>query len=820
MFNFDGKGGLRAALLASAALGVTTAASAQEQARSAPDTIVVLGEKTERSLQETTTSVDVTTAADIENLNIVTLDEALQRVGNAGFVTTGGGDNVQFTLRGVQSGGVTTGGGTVSVASLYVDGALVPNQVVGTVVSNAWDVRQIEVLRGAQSTVQGRNALIGAIVVRTNEPGDEFNYALRATYGEYGTSELSAAAGLPFANGQAGLRVSAQHLDSEGYIERPDGLDGNPLDSELYRGKLVLEPDALPNLSATFTVMASSETRGGALVDSADPDARVQLTDIPTRTNRDLELYSGEIVYGLTDSIDLVSLTTYSKIESDGQNDFDGLPDLGFPIPSQRTFDREITDFMQEVRLDFSAGRFSGIVGALYAESDFYDESLVTQTAPIPAFDLRTLGLDAVYQGVTAAATGGLVSLPTPPGAPFLLNDPLLFGSLFPLQSEFVFEPTRETTAVFADIGADVTDRFRVTAGFRWEQEEATYSASQTNTLLEASDAAALTPGGAPGLAAAVQAALEAQLTPFVGPANAQAIAAGATPSIVPFYSQFTNGALAQLTGPNFLVPISLAETEEFDVFLPKFTASYDVSELVTVSASAQKAYRAGGLGINPVQGFIYSFDPEFSWNYELALRSQSADGRLTFNTNVFYIDWEDQQVEVQITPTPQDTAVVNAGASRLYGAEAQLAYDVTDALNVFATLGVLDTEITEDNRSAAEVANAGGLSLEGSEFPFAPGVSGALGFTYDHSSGISATFDVNYRGESEPLLPNRDDLRSNDAYAVVNGRVAYDFGRGSVFVFGSNLFDETYLTNAQAAGGSVVVGAPQVFGVGLTLRN
>ena len=168
------------------------------------ETIVVTGEKQGRSLQDTVASVDVTTAEDIEALNIVDLEDVLRRVGNAGFVTTGSGRNEQFTLRGVQSQGVT-GGTNTPVSTLYIDGAVVPNQAAGAAISNAWDVQQVEVLRGAQSTVQGRNSLIGAIVVNTVDPTDEFDWAARATYANETTYELSGAIGGPIVEDQVGF---------------------------------------------------------------------------------------------------------------------------------------------------------------------------------------------------------------------------------------------------------------------------------------------------------------------------------------------------------------------------------------------------------------------------------------------------------------------------------------------------------------------------------------------------------------------------------------------------------------------------------------
>lgn len=797
-------------------------AQASDQNESRQDVIVVTGEKQFRSLQDTVASVDVTTAEDIEALNIVDLEDALRRVGNAGFVTTGSGRNEQFTLRGVQSQGVT-GGSNTPVSTLYIDGAVVPNQAAGAAISNAWDVQQIEVLRGAQSTVQGRNSLIGAIVVNTKDPTDEFDWAARATYGSENTYEMSGAVGGPVIEDQLSVRLSGQYTESDGFIERLDGSLGDPEDTTVIRGKLKFTPNAIPGLQVDLTGIYSDESDGLALVDADDPDARIQSADVPTETDRELNLFSLNASYEINDVFDFVSLTTYSSLETDEVGDFDGLPALPVPFTAIRFDEREQEDFQQEFRLLFDTDTVSGLIGALYAERSSDDQTQTTQTFPIPALDLTALGLNDVYLGVTQEATAAFnpptgLPIATPATAPSLLSDPLVFGDFLPVQSDFVFQPEFETTALFGELSFEATDKLTLTGGFRYEREEADYGAGQTNFLLEADDQLAVTTGN-PGLVPAITDAVTTEYTPIVGPDNAAAIAAGTAPVIASFYPQFAQGAIATLAGPNFLVPIELDESQSFEVFLPKAVVTYDFNDQVSVSFSAQQAYRPGGIGINPVRGTSYIFDEETSWNYEIALRTQSADGRWTFNTNVFLIDWTDQQLEVTLSPTPQDTEVVNAGESELSGIEATLDYAINDTWDIFASVGFLDTEIKGDDRPAVMADPS--QSLVGNEFPFAPEVTATFGANFAYDNGFSGTVDVNFIGESEPLLPNGQGFGSNDSRALVNARFGYDFNdNANVFVFGSNIFDETYLANAAAAGGSVVVGDPQIFGVGLSLKR
>ncbi len=796
------------ALTALVGLGVflATSVNAQDDAGESSDessgeldVIVVTAEKLDRSLQDTATSVSVKTAAEIEALNIVDLEDVLRRVGNAGFITVGSGRNEQFTLRGVSSQGVTPGTGT-PVSTLYLDGAVVPNQGAGTVVSNLFDVTQVEVLRGAQSTVQGRNSLIGALSITTEDPDlQEWGGHARATYGNYSTWETSAAVGGPLIDDELGVRFLGQRIETDGFLTRADGSDGDEESSSLFRGKLLWEPASMPGVAVNFSGTFSREDDGSVLASASDPDARDQVTDIPQDTERNLDLLSARVDFPLSENWSLVSLTTYSTLEEIATTDFDGLPDQGFPTSPVRFDDIDETDTLQEFRFVYSgSGAVRGFAGLLYARRD--SETLIDarQTFGVPVIDLTLLGLNQVYQGV--------VGIDAPPGVPRFLNDPLILGSLLSVQSDFRLESEEDTLAVFGEIDYRIGDRWTINAGFRYEREDATFSGFQLNSLTEPDDLAAVGAGN-PALPGAIAAGLV-----DVGFTQAQADAAAGP--IASFYPQFANGAIAAAFGnPDVLLPVDLTGGDEFSVLLPKLVITYDVTNDVSVSLAAQKAYRPGGLGINPVQTFTFSVDKEESLNYELAVRSSLLDGRLFLNANLFYIDWTDQQLEVQLTPTPQDTVVLNVGESELFGAEAELRALMTDSIEVFASVGLLDTEVTEDRRE-----DPVGGSLQGDEFSFAPDMTATVGMLYRAPNGFSAAVDVNYQGESEPLLANFDAGRKNDSRAIVNARLAYEQPRYSIFVFGSNLLDELYLANAEVAGGGVVVGDPRTYGVGFSV--
>ncbi len=148
------------------------------------ETITVTGQKIDRSLQETANSVSVTTAKALEQLDISTPSDLFQHIPNVH-----GGTNQGFTIRGIDSFNVS-GGGNSYLTSVYFDGAPLPFRMVRSGKMSLWDVNQVEVFRGPQSTIQGRNALAGAIIIRSQDPTYEWSGKARVTLGEEGQQEL------------------------------------------------------------------------------------------------------------------------------------------------------------------------------------------------------------------------------------------------------------------------------------------------------------------------------------------------------------------------------------------------------------------------------------------------------------------------------------------------------------------------------------------------------------------------------------------------------------------------------------------------------
>nr|WP_165388508.1 TonB-dependent receptor [Sphingomonas populi] len=230
--------------------------------------------------------------------------------------------------------------------------------------------------------------------------------------------------------------------------------------------------------------------------------------------------------------------------------------------------------------------------------------------------------------------------------------------------------------------------------------------------------------------------------------------------------------------------------TVTYQAWLPKAGVTYGVARDVSLSATAQRGYRAGGSGFNQQRGQHFEYNPEYTWNYELALRSQWFDRRLTVNANVYYIDWRDQQVSVQLTPgSVFDTQVINAGKSRLYGAELELSGRPTRRLNLYMGGGYSSTKFEDSPSSAGQLFQF----VPGNQFANAPHWTVSGGATWQHPTGLFANVNANYRSgyfqdivDQPAIAPARD----IEGRTLVNAKVGWQGRHFGAFLIASNIFD------------------------------
>lgn len=359
--------------------------------------LVVEGEKMVRTLRDTTTSIGIVTGEQIRQEQIEDLQGALNTQANV-LATKGSQGNSGFTIRGLNSEGLTQNQNpsAAPLISVVIDGATQNPEATRRGARGLWDVEQVEVLRGPQSALQGRNSLAGSVFIKTNDPTYKPEVIFEATAGGQDLKSGGFVVNTPIVAGQSALRISGQVFERNHDISY-ENPENNRLDEDklgTIRGKLLIEPDSLPGLSALFTI-AHVQDRPAVL--SVTPpfydrvlDANASIDFRETKTAN----YISDIGYMLQPGLKIRSITSYADTETD----------IGSAPSSllQREVTRDGGDFTQDLRLEIEnrGNGLSGVIGLFYGSFAYKNDSLDTAFS-VPIQDLFT---DADTRSVAAYA--------------------------------------------------------------------------------------------------------------------------------------------------------------------------------------------------------------------------------------------------------------------------------------------------------------------------------------------------------------------------------------------------------------------------------
>lgn len=756
-----GAASVSALLVSGAAIAETEELPAAEQDRTL-EAIIVTGEKIDRSLQETTTSVSVTTAAKIEAENIVSLSDIINRTANMSETYGSAG----FTIRGINNNNVS-GGGASGLATVFVDGAALPEGILFNSPADMWDISQVEVLRGPQSTLQGRNSLAGAIIIRSQDPTDDWSAKARAQLTDTNDRTLAVAGGGPIIDGELGIRIAYEDRQSDGLVYNPtQRTDDNPLDAQTLRTKLMWTPAAMPELTARLG-WTHGERKSGYMYAYSRTDVpdyydnRFDFSDYPNSSDITSDIVNLELDYELSDTLTLSGVTSWSQFEKLASYDGDYGPD---PI-SWGDHDQDSEALTQEVRLAYDGDRLKGLVGAYYSDRDDVAllASLTNVNTPVETITglLLLNGLDPV----TAASIAGFYATQLP---------------VIPVDYASDAETNIRTTALFTDFSYDLTDRLSLVGGLRYDRE---------NNELDL-----------------VQNAVFAGTYP-----NPDNFGAPGSPLWTAIYgiNMGVQGFVAQAAGS------APPQERTFEAWLPKAGLTYRWSDDINTSFVIQRGYRSGGSMVNVARSTMVPYDSEYTWNYEGSLRSSWLEGALTLNANVYYVDWTDQQVLVELGLNDYDYQTINAGKSHLYGGELEASYRPQDNFDLYASLGYTKTEFDEFEVTVGETYG----DLSGSEFAYAPHWTFAAGGNYRWNNGFLGNVNLNYRSESYSSTGIGQEDSLVDARVLVNGRFGYEADHWGAFLFVNNAFDEKYMQYNQDTTNRAILGAPRVVGISLETR-
>lgn len=333
---------------------------------------VLYGSKETNTLGNSAASVGVIDAEAIENGQIRNFRDGFRQLAN---VMDGDWNDAGFVIRGLSSEGLVPGG--APVGSLYIDGVLQTLNGTRRGARGLWDVEQMEVYRGPQSTFSGRAAMAGAIYIKTRDPVFERETALSTTVGSDDLINTAFMFNTPV-NDQIAMRVAGEYQRSKNNLNYPDYESFDRLDdmeTDLYynmRGKVLLTPDVMPDTSALLSYSFAHDAP--VIRDIGGPDGlRADRGDFNTPTFTEVRLTrvknAGlEITHDIDEALRFTSLTTahHSLTKRPSVNaGTDG--EINVVRGDQK--DLLVT---QELRLNYQQDRSTWVAG-LYASHQNYD---------------------------------------------------------------------------------------------------------------------------------------------------------------------------------------------------------------------------------------------------------------------------------------------------------------------------------------------------------------------------------------------------------------------------------------------------------------
>ncbi|MEM7280501.1 MAG: TonB-dependent receptor [Pseudomonadota bacterium] len=395
--------------------------------------IVVYGTKRNLTLQDTQTSVALYDQAQIEKQALFSLADIIIRTANVSAAGLGSRALNQMSIRGIELGGIG-GAGTGGTASVYIDGAPASfNANQGAM--NIWDVGQVEILRGPQSTIQGRNALAGAVVLNTLDPEYDFGARFQLLAGEQDTRQYSAMVTGPIIDDVLAYRIAVDRRESDYGVVNPISMI-NALfqDADTIRAKLLYEPQAVDGLRMEFNVQYIDTEFG----EFNTVNAPVPVTD---PAFADFDPFGGETFsagnrlesnkvsrfiidtqYELNERWSFSSIATFEDVDRDTT-----FVNAGSSISRDETWSGEF-------RAHFDLGDWTGWLGAYYFRGEVPNDLTFI-------FPLGLLGIDADPPDST-------VSLIT------------------------ASEEITENYALFADVTYNLNEQWELNFGARYDRED------------------------------------------------------------------------------------------------------------------------------------------------------------------------------------------------------------------------------------------------------------------------------------------------------------------------------------------------------------
>jgi iron complex outermembrane receptor protein len=238
----------------------------------------------------------------------------------------------------------------------------------------------------------------------------------------------------------------------------------------------------------------------------------------------------------------------------------------------------------------------------------------------------------------------------------------------------------------------------------------------------------------------------------------------------------------------------------DITVWQPKFSIAYKFTDDILAYANYGRGYRSGGFNSEETVKFGKTYDPEFTNNYELGIKTSFLNNRIIFNNAVYYIEFENQQQYTFIPLTPSVLGIYNFDKTEIRGFESEIKFKATNNIDFFASIGINDGKILEGTYN--RLTNAANFDYEtfevvdvsGNASPFTVENTIQIGangnFDLGKTSKIGIYINVDHRGTQfwDPLEEYKQ-----DPYTLLNGRINLKFDKIGVSLWANNILNTEY---------------------------
>ncbi|MFC3053772.1 TonB-dependent receptor [Kordiimonas pumila] len=723
--------------------------------------IVVTAQKREQNVQDVGIAVAAFGGEELRSLRVSSADGIADSVSGVQIYNYRGKSQPSFVVRGV--GTQDFAPNTAPTAAVYIDEVYLGSNIVTGF--QIFDVERVEVLKGPQGTLFGRNTTGGAVSYTTKRPSDEFEGYAEIGYGNYQTIDGALAIGGPVTDGVR-MRLAGKFSNQDKGIytntftdaQNPFGpapnfqnVKSNVGEDFNWAGRLLTEidlgdnatlllnihggersADTLPVTPIGFTQLAGvsgtceATATGGDFSDprfcgdafgysDTDGDEFTVSNDYVGENDEKNFGASARFDFDLGD-VAFTSITAYESASKQQSADADGSAFFVF----SNAYDINFDQFSQEIRLNATMGNLFWIAGLYYS----HDE------------------IDQVFCGD--------------------LN--LLIGLGAQCRNEF--SQVTDNGAAYGQAEYFVSDKLRFTLGLRYTYEQRDFNS--INTLTD----------------------------------------------------EFGNETIANF-GLNPEDEAIIDDKVSGSNLSGRIGIDYFATEDILLYASYSKGFKSGGYDgdFSFTRQQLDPYGEETLKSYEFGWKTTLADGQVRFNGAAFYYDYSAPQVRVQRVSNAglPFNQLINLNSAEVYGVEADLNWAPTESLYFAASATLLDTKLKEDSTDPA-------LALfDGNELPLAANESFTLLARYEQpiTDNYTATIQVDgkYNGAYELNAENLGWL-AQDSYVLVNARLSLLNVEGGweLSVWGKNLTNQTFSVGSYSLFGAfpVFYNTPRTYGVSL----